>query len=237
MKVPKILLSKVCCCCFSLKLMSIESVMPSSHLNLCGPPLLLPLIPPSIRVFSNESTLRMRWPKYWSFSFSIIANLHSLKKPIYKLDGTEAVGGIFPYCFALAPLRKWGIHNVLGRVTNWEKLSSGETLNLSVILLRKLHISSPFTDPTSYQDRNCDIFSDRDPDGNKQEIRVKVQFPWMSVTSVQPLLIFFLTGNIKGKNWHHWLNGYEFEQTPGDSEGQGSLAWCSSWGRKGSDMT
>ena len=55
----------------SLKLMSIESVMPSSHFILCHP-LLLPLpIPPSIRVFSNESTLCMRWPKYWSFSFSI----------------------------------------------------------------------------------------------------------------------------------------------------------------------
>ena len=51
--------------------MSIESVMPSSHLILCHPLLLLPQIPPSIRVFSNESMLRMRWPKYWSFSFSI----------------------------------------------------------------------------------------------------------------------------------------------------------------------
>ena len=56
----------------SLKLTSIESVMPSSPLILCHPLLLLPPIPPSIRVFSNESTLRMRWPKYWSFSFSII---------------------------------------------------------------------------------------------------------------------------------------------------------------------
>ena len=56
----------------SLRLTSIESVMPSSHLILCHPHLLLPPIPPSIRVFSNESTLRMRWPKYWSFSFSII---------------------------------------------------------------------------------------------------------------------------------------------------------------------
>ena len=55
----------------SLKLMSIELVMPSSHLILCHPLLLLPPIPPSIRVFSNESTLHMRWPKYWSFSFSI----------------------------------------------------------------------------------------------------------------------------------------------------------------------
>ena len=51
---------------------SIESVMPSSHLILCRPLLFLPPIPPSIRVFSNESTLRMRWPKYWSFNFSII---------------------------------------------------------------------------------------------------------------------------------------------------------------------
>ena len=56
----------------SLKLTSIESVMPSSHLVLCHPLLLLPPIPPSIRIFSNESTLRMRWPKYCSFSFSII---------------------------------------------------------------------------------------------------------------------------------------------------------------------
>ena len=56
----------------SLKLTCIKLVMPSSHLILCRPLLLLPSIPPSIRVFSNESTLRMRWPKYWSFSFSII---------------------------------------------------------------------------------------------------------------------------------------------------------------------
>ena len=56
----------------SLKLTYIELVIPSSHLILCRPLLLLPPIPPSIRVFSNESTRHMRWPKYWSFSFSII---------------------------------------------------------------------------------------------------------------------------------------------------------------------
>ena len=62
----------------SLRLTSIESVMPSSHLILCRPLLLLPPIPPRIRVFSNESTLCMRWPKYWSFSFSISpSNKHS----------------------------------------------------------------------------------------------------------------------------------------------------------------
>ena len=62
----------------SPKLISIESVMPSSHIIFCRPLLLLSLIPPSIRVFSNESTFRMRWPKYWSFSFSISpSNEHS----------------------------------------------------------------------------------------------------------------------------------------------------------------
>ena len=55
----------------SLRLTSIESVMPSNHLILCHPLLLLPSIFPSIRVFSNESTLHIRWPKYWSFSFNI----------------------------------------------------------------------------------------------------------------------------------------------------------------------
>ena len=55
-----------------LKLMTIELVMPCNHLILCRPLLLLPPIPPRIRVFSNESTLPMRWPKYWNFSFSII---------------------------------------------------------------------------------------------------------------------------------------------------------------------
>ena len=62
----------------SLRLTSIESVIPSSHLILCHPLLFLPQIPPSFRVFSNKSTLRMRWPKYWSFSFSIT---HSKEHP------------------------------------------------------------------------------------------------------------------------------------------------------------
>ena len=60
-----------------LKLMSIKWVMPSSHLILCFPLLLLPPIPPSIRVFSNESTLNIRWPNYWSFSFSISPSMNT----------------------------------------------------------------------------------------------------------------------------------------------------------------
>ena len=68
-----------------LKLMPIGSVMPSSHLILCHPLLLLPPIPPSITVFSNESTLCMRWPKYWSFSFNISPSNEHLGL-IFKLD-------------------------------------------------------------------------------------------------------------------------------------------------------
>ena len=70
----------------SLRLASIESVMPSSHLILCHPLLLLPPIPPSIRVFSNESTLRMRWPKYWSFSFSIISSKEIAGLISFRMD-------------------------------------------------------------------------------------------------------------------------------------------------------
>ena len=69
----------------SLKLMSIESVLPSSHLILCSPLLLLLPIPPSIRVFSNESTVCMRWPKYWSFSFSISPS-KEIPGPIFRMD-------------------------------------------------------------------------------------------------------------------------------------------------------
>ena len=68
-----------------LRLTSIKSVMPSSPLILCRPLLLLPPIPPSIRVFSNESTLRMRWPKYWSFSFSIISS-KEIPGLIFRMD-------------------------------------------------------------------------------------------------------------------------------------------------------
>ena len=70
----------------SLRLTSIESVMPSSHLILCRPLLLLPSIPPSISVFSNESTLCMRWPSYWSFSFSIIPSTEHPGLISFRMD-------------------------------------------------------------------------------------------------------------------------------------------------------
>ena len=79
-----------------LRLTSIESVMPSSHLILCRPLLILPPIAPSIRVFSNESTLCMRWPKYWSFSFSIIPSKEIPGLISFRVDWLDllAVQGI-----------------------------------------------------------------------------------------------------------------------------------------------
>ena len=70
----------------SLRLTSMESVMPSSHLILRCPLFLLPPMPPSIRVFSNEPTLRMRWPKYWSFSFSIIPSKEQPGLISFRMD-------------------------------------------------------------------------------------------------------------------------------------------------------
>ena len=78
------------------KLMSIESVMPANHLILCRPLLLLPSIFPSIRVFSNESVLHIRWPKYWSFSFSISPSNEYLEPISFRTDRLDlhAVQGI-----------------------------------------------------------------------------------------------------------------------------------------------
>ena len=80
----------------SPRLTSIESMMPSSHLILCRPLLLLPPIPPSIRVFSNESTLRMKWPKYWSFSFGITPSKEHPGLISFRMDWLDllAVQGV-----------------------------------------------------------------------------------------------------------------------------------------------
>ena len=75
------------------KLMSINLVMPFSHLILCRPLFLLPPIPPSIRVFSNESTLPMRWPKYWSFSFSISPSNEYSGLISFRIDWLDLLAG------------------------------------------------------------------------------------------------------------------------------------------------
>ena len=77
----------------SLKLTSIESVMTSSHLILCCTLLLLPPLPPSIRIFSKESTLHMRWPKYWSFRFSISPSNEHLGLISFRMDWLDLTKG------------------------------------------------------------------------------------------------------------------------------------------------
>ena len=88
----------------SLRLTSVESVMLSSHLILCCPLLLLSPIPPSIRVFSNESTLCMRWPKYWSFSFSIIPSKEIPGLISFRMDWLD-------------PLQSKGLSRVFSKTT------------------------------------------------------------------------------------------------------------------------
>jgi len=105
----------------SPKLMSIESVMPSSHLILCHPLLLLPPIPPSIRVFSNESTLRVRWPKYWSFSFSISPSNEHLGLISFRMDWLDllAVQGTLRV-FSNTTVEK---HQFFGAQLSWQSNS------------------------------------------------------------------------------------------------------------------
>ena len=91
----------------SLRLTSIESMMPSSHLILGRPLLLLPPIPPSIRVFSNESTLHMRWPKDWSFSFIIIPSKEIPGLISFRMDWLDLLavqGTLHPVKYSTSPL-------------------------------------------------------------------------------------------------------------------------------------
>ena len=95
----------------SLKLMSIKSVMPSSHLIICRPLFLRPPIPPSIRVFSNESTIHMRWPKYWSFSFSIIPSKEIPGLISFRMDWLDllAVWGTLTYLTTKITLKSFKV--------------------------------------------------------------------------------------------------------------------------------
>ena len=99
----------------SLRLMSIESVMPSSHLILCRPLLLLPPIPPSITAFSNESTLCMRWPKYWSFSFSIIPSKEIPGLISFRMDWLDllVVMGKFSICTCIIDFKVYTCQSLL----------------------------------------------------------------------------------------------------------------------------
>ena len=90
-----------------LKLMSIESVMPSNHLIFCHPLLLLPPMPPSIRVFSNESALHIRWPKYWSFSFNVSPSNEHPGLISFRMDWLDLLGSGIPISFRIFHSLLW----------------------------------------------------------------------------------------------------------------------------------
>ena len=124
----------------SLRLTSIESVMPSSHLVLCRPLLLLPPIPPSIRVFSNESTLHVKWPKYWSFSFNIIPSKEIPGLISFRMDWLDL-------------LQSKGLSRVFSSTTIWKTLFLG-FLYFANQMDISLHIIASFSMFLDHQEIN-----------------------------------------------------------------------------------
>ena len=125
----------------SLRLTSTESVMPSSHLILCRPLLLLPPIPPSIRVFSNESTLCMRWPKYWSFSFSIIPSTEIPGLISFRMDWLDLLVQLFVTPWIAAPQASLSI------TISWSLLTTPQTICFycfSLLFYLQTVASNPF---------------------------------------------------------------------------------------------
>ena len=141
----------------SIRLMSIESVMPSSRLILGRPLLLLPPIPPSIRVFSNESTLRMRWLKYWSFSFSIIPSKEIPGRISFRMDWLDllVVQGILKsllqhhsskasilWCSAFFTVQLSHPYTTTGKTIAWTRRTLvGKVMSLLLNMLSRLIIT------------------------------------------------------------------------------------------------
>ena len=132
----------------SLRLTSIEFVMPSSHLILCHPLLLLPPIPPSIRVFSNESALCLRWPKYWSFSFSISPSKEHPGLISFKMDWLDLL-------VVQGTLKSLLLHHSLKASSFWHSacfmvqfshpyMTTGKTIALTIQTFAGKVMSLPF---------------------------------------------------------------------------------------------
>ena len=137
-----------------LKLMSIQLVMPSNHLILCYPLLLLPSILPSIRVFSNESALCIRWPKYWSFSFSISPSNEHPGLISFRMDWLDllAVQGTLKsllqhYCSKASILwcSSWLLYSQLFKVPH-PYMTTGKTIPLTIWIFVSKVTSQLFND-------------------------------------------------------------------------------------------
>ena len=228
----------------SLRLTSIESVMSSSHLILCRPLLPLPPIPSSIRDFSNESTLCMRWPKYWSFSFSISPSKEHPGLISFRLDWLDllAVQGTLKSLLQHHSSKAsifW--HSAFFTVQlSHPYMTTGKTIALT----RQTFVGkvmSLLLNMLSKGDQSWVFFG-------RNDAKAETQVLW------PPHVKNWLIGKDsdagrdwgqeeKGMTedemagWHHWLNGHESEWTPRVGDGQGGLASCNSWGHKESDMT
>ena len=206
----------------SLKLRFIKSVMPSSHLILCRPLLLLSPIPPSIRIFSSESTLRMRWPKYWSFSFSIIPS-----KEIPGLGYGFSCGHVWMWeldCEEGRALKNWCFWTVVLEKTLESPLDCKE--------IQPVH---------SEGDQPWDFFGRNDAKAETPVLWPPHAKRWLIGKDSDAGRDWGQeekgTTEDEMAGWHHGLDGRESEWTLGVGDGQGGLACCNSWGRKELDTT
>ena len=128
----------------SLKLTSVESVMPSSHLILCRPLLLLPPIPPSIRVFSHESALHLKWPKYWSFSFSIIPSKEIPGLISFRMDWLDLLVSLFNNkCLDSRPLDSTASVILLFYIYSQSAVAAAKSLQSCLTLCDPIGLSLP----------------------------------------------------------------------------------------------
>jgi len=232
-----------------LKLMSIKPVMPSNHFNLCHPLLLLPSLFPNIRVFSNESLLRIRWPKYWTFSFSISPSNEYSGLISFRIDWFD-------------------LFAVQGTLKSLLQHHSSKASILQCSAFFMVQLSHPYMTSgknvaltTHSKNKDHGIWSHQSWQIDKETVETVIDFILGSskitadgdcsheikrclllgrkaVTNLDSILksrgITLLTKVHLVKEmvgWHHQLNGHEFGWTLGVGDGQGGLACCSPWTR------
>ena len=206
--------------------MSIESVMPSSNLVLCCPLLLLPLIPPSIRVFSNESTLRMRWPKYWSFSFSIRTSKEHPGLISLRMDWLDLLA-------------------VQGTLQSLLQHHSSKASILQRSAFFTVQLSHPYltTGKTLVNYKTQFKLCTRDYTMAPHSSTFAQKIPWMEEPGRLQSMGLLESDTTERLHFHFSLSciGGERQPTPvflpGESQGRGSLVSYHLWGRTESDTT
>ena len=247
----------------SPKLMSIVLVMPSSHLIFCRPLLLLPLIPPSIRVFSNESTLHMKLPKYWSFSFSIIPYKQHPGLISFRMDWLDllAVQGTLKsllqhhsskasilWCSAFFTVQLPHLYMTTGKtIALTRRTFVGKVMSLLLNMLSRLVI-------TFLPRSKCLLISWlKSPSAvileppKTKSATVSIVSPSICHEVMGPdamIFVFWMLSfkpafSLSSFTFMHWRRKWQPTPVflPGESQGWGSLVGCRLWGRTESDMT